>query len=429
MRTLVRRAYANISFTEIIAWTKLVSITGSSQLLIQAISFASGILIIRLLPTSEYALYTLTNTMLGTMIVLADGGITTGVLAQGGKVWQNREKLGAVLATGLDLRVRFAAISLLVTIPILLYLLHHHGASWAMTIGIALVLIPAFYAALSGSILEIAPRLAQHIVPLQKMQVGSNVGRLTLLLLSLFVFPLASVAILAAGLPQLWLNIKLKKLSFQSADSRQKPDAEVRREIFAMVKRLLPESIYYCVSGQITVWLISILGSTTAVAQVGALGRFAMIFTLVNTLLSALILPRFARLPNDFRLLLKRYLQIQAILVTASGAVIFAVWLLAPQLLLILGSKYAGLSTELVLLTIGGSLNFISGNSFFMCTCRGWVINPLVIIVLSLAAICLGIFLLDISSMRGVLPFNILISIPTIVVHISYGLKKILSLK
>jgi hypothetical protein len=44
-----------------------------------------GILIIRLLPV-EYAFYTLANTMHRTMTVLADGGITTGVMSQVGKV-------------------------------------------------------------------------------------------------------------------------------------------------------------------------------------------------------------------------------------------------------------------------------------------------------------------------------------------------------
>lgn len=186
MKALTQRVYSNASFSKILTWTKLVSITGASQLLIQGLSFVSGILIIRLLPTSEYGLYTLANTMLGTMLILADGGITTGVMAQGGKVWQSKEDLGRVLATGLDLRRKFAIISLLVAMPALLYLLRHHGASWLMSVLIAASLIPAFFTALSGTLLEIVPRLVQHVVPLQKIQVWGNAGRLLLLTLSVF---------------------------------------------------------------------------------------------------------------------------------------------------------------------------------------------------------------------------------------------------
>ncbi len=70
-------------------WGKLISVTGSAQVLIQALGFISGIIIIRLLPTEEYAFYTLANTMLGTMNILSDAGVSTGVMAQGGKVIMN----------------------------------------------------------------------------------------------------------------------------------------------------------------------------------------------------------------------------------------------------------------------------------------------------------------------------------------------------
>src|SRR4051812_39271310 len=91
-------------YPQMVEWGKLISITGSAQVLIQAIGFVSGIMIIRLLSTSEYALYTLANTMLGTMTLLTDGGINTGVMAQGGRVWQDKVKLGIVMNTGMDLR-------------------------------------------------------------------------------------------------------------------------------------------------------------------------------------------------------------------------------------------------------------------------------------------------------------------------------------
>src|SRR5690606_9246771 len=89
---------------------KLATIAGSTQLMIQLLSLISGIFVIRLLPTEEYALYTLANTMLGTMMILADSGIAAGVTAQGGKVWKNKQKLGSVLSTGFHLRKKFALV-------------------------------------------------------------------------------------------------------------------------------------------------------------------------------------------------------------------------------------------------------------------------------------------------------------------------------
>jgi hypothetical protein len=183
-----------------IHWIKLISITGGSQTIIQVLGLLSGIIVIRLLSINEYALYTIANTMLGTMSILADGGISTGVLSQGGKVWHDRQKLGAVIVTGLYLRKKFAIGSLILAVPILIYLLKHNGASWLNCILISLTLIPAFFAALSDSLYEVAPKLLQDIVALQKNQLVANISRFLLLAGSLFLLPWTFIALLGNGI-------------------------------------------------------------------------------------------------------------------------------------------------------------------------------------------------------------------------------------
>src|SRR5262245_44789036 len=104
-----------------------VVLTGGVQAAIQACGFLGGLVAIWLLPVQEYAYYTIANAVLGTMTVLADSGVAQSVLAQGGKVWQDSQALGGVVAGGMALRRRFAAFALLVSLPILYYLLHQHG--------------------------------------------------------------------------------------------------------------------------------------------------------------------------------------------------------------------------------------------------------------------------------------------------------------
>src|SRR5690349_4585514 len=98
MKMLVQKSSIHPRYLRFYELSKLVTITGGAQALVQGAGLICGILIIRLLPTNEYAFYTLANTMLGTMTVLADGGISTGVMAQGGKVWQSKAELGTVLS-------------------------------------------------------------------------------------------------------------------------------------------------------------------------------------------------------------------------------------------------------------------------------------------------------------------------------------------
>ena len=413
-----------------IHWIKLITITGSAQFIVQAVAFVCGITIIRLLPVKEYALYTLSNTMLSTMAMLSDGGITYGVMAEGGKVWTDRFKLGVVLNTGLDLRRKFAIVCICFGMPVLFFLLMQHGASIWMSLLIIMSLIPAFFTTLSGALLEVTPKLHQNIVALQKIQVTNNIFRLITLFLTIFFFPFAFVAIVAAGIPQVWANLKLRVLAKKNAYAPDhETDPEVKKRILKIVKRILPDALYYSLSGQISLWLISFFGTTKAIAEIGALGRLAAVLTILNVVFSTLVSPRFARLPNNTRVLLKKFIPVFLSLILISILVVFATWLLSDKILWILGKKYYGLNSEIVLIMISSCLAFISSVIFSIYSTKGWVLSPFITIPISLASIVAGIFLINISSLMGILKLNILVALVTLIIHTVYCFYKIFTIR
>ncbi|MFT3932625.1 MAG: polysaccharide biosynthesis protein [Chitinophagaceae bacterium] len=405
---MIKRLYSNPRYTKLFKWGQLVSITGAAQIIIQAVTLVNGILIIRLLPPHEYALYTLANMMLGTMLLLADGGITDGVMSQGGKVWQDPQKLGSVVATGMDIRKKFAIVSLAIVTPILVYLLRHHGASWLVTGLIVLALIPAFVAALSGTLLEVAPKLRQDIPPLQKIQVAFNTARTPLLAGFLFLFPWAYIAIFISSLPQLWANTRLKKISKNYADNTQPIDIEVRKKILAVVKRTLPGAIYYGFYGQISTWLVSIFGSTDSLAQVGALSRLAMVLTVLTVMSGILIVPRFARLPENKNILLKRFFQIQVLLLLVSAAVIGFVYLFSGYILSILGHNYTSFTTEIVVICFSSCLSMMMGVTYNISVSRAWVMPPWILISVNILTQLILIWSMDLSKTINVLWFSVI---------------------
>ncbi len=409
----------------IFSWIKLITLTGGVQLIVQLVGLVSGIIIIRLLPTKEYGLYTLANTMLGTMTILADGGIGSGVMAQGGKVWQDRQKLGAVLSTGLELRRKFAIGSLIISTPILYYLLLHNGAGWMMAVLIVASLIPAFYAALSDSLLEIVPKLHQAILPLQKNQLNVGIGRLFLSAITLFAFPWTFVAILAGSFPRMYGNIKLKKIAYELVDKEQQPSAEVRQEILKGVKRLLPLSIYYTVSGQVTIWLLSIFGSAISIGQIGALGRFSMLLTLFSVVFSNLLIPRFARLKLDRRNIISKFIQINLLLLLIIAIVLLSAWIFQNQLLWILGNQYAGLNSAFILVMLTGCVNLMVGSNFSLLTSRGWVMNPVSGIPIGICSILIGAFLINVSTLTGAIYYNLFLASYSLIVAFLFFAYKI----
>jgi O-antigen/teichoic acid export membrane protein len=401
-------------------WGKLLSITGTAQIAIQAISFFSGILMVRMLPIKEYAFYTVANTMLGTMTILADGGISTAVMSQGGRVWNDREKLGAVLASGLALRRQFAVFSLAVAAPAMIYLLRRNGASWSQAILLLLCLIPAFLAALSDTLLEVAPKLRQAVVPLQRNQLAAAVSRLFITGTTLFFLPFAATGIFASGLSRSWANVRLRRITETFANWRQEPNDEIRPEILKVVRRILPTSIYYCAAGQLNIWLLTLLGTPKAVGQLGALSGFSTAFTLFTLIFGTLFVPRFARLPNNRRLLAQRFLLLQVGLLSMSVAIVFLTKVCSPLLLSMLGSRFAGLNKELTLVSAQSCVSMASTSTYQLLSARGIIVPPLLFIVCSIAAQIIFAFLVPLHTISGVLWYGIFTGICVYLVRLIY---------
>ena len=415
-------------FSRIVQWSRLISITAATQLLIQAIGFISGILIIRFLSLEEYALYTLANAFLGAIAVLGDGGISAGVLSQGGKDWQNKDRLGVILATGLQMRKNFAIFSLLLSLPVLVYLLIQNGASWLTVVLIIITLIPAFYAELSDSLLDIVPKLHQEISALQKNQLMVSLGRLLLNAGFVFFFPFTFIALVANGMPRIYGNLRLKKIAAPYINS-QRSDVDVKKEIYKTVKRILPGAIYFCLSGQITIWILSILGNTNGLAQLGALGKFGIALSIIGTVVSILIVPRFARQKEKKAFLFKYYLQVNAAVFFLLSGTTVLISFFPDQLLWILGEKYINLETELLYVLIGSGTGILCGVMVSLNMSRNWIINPVLSISVSLLSVIAGIFLFEVSELKGVLLFNIFLAVVQVGIHGIYGFYRIRNLK
>src|SRR5205814_7972497 len=73
------------------------------QIIVQLVGFLSGILLIRILEQREYAFFTIANTMQGTLKLLADVGVSIGLVSIGGRVCQDRSGCSHLISTALYL--------------------------------------------------------------------------------------------------------------------------------------------------------------------------------------------------------------------------------------------------------------------------------------------------------------------------------------
>ncbi len=96
---------------------RIVGNFASVQALVQLAGFASGILLVRQLDPHELAFFTIANTMQGTINVLADMGISIGLMSIGGRVWQDRFRFGQLITTANGVRLRLGGAAIVISTP------------------------------------------------------------------------------------------------------------------------------------------------------------------------------------------------------------------------------------------------------------------------------------------------------------------------
>ncbi len=166
----------------------------SIQVLVQLIGFAAGILLVRRLDQHEYALFTIANTMQGTINVLADIGISIGLVSIGGRVWHDGHRFGELVSTGLKLRRELGATAVLCVTPLLYFMLVRNGASVLYAAILIAAVLGGLCVQLSLGVLDVVPRMRSDIRQIQKIDFAGSIARLAILVGLAFVFLNAGVA-------------------------------------------------------------------------------------------------------------------------------------------------------------------------------------------------------------------------------------------
>jgi len=395
-----------------------------AQAVTQCLTFCSGIIIIRFLAQEQYALYTIGNTFIGALGVLANSGIISGALSQGGKIWRDKDKLGQVVVTSMNLRRHFALISTALLLPLLIWLLLKHQSTLIEATLLSLAVLFAFFLTFSNSIYEIAPKFHQRAGAIGKIRAISALARLLLLFPVLSVYSFALTALLAGAVPQYFANKNLKKLSTRYVDWNQKESAAVRKETLSIVKKVLPGSIYYCMSGQLAILLISIFGTTSAIAEVGAVGRLAQALAFFSALANVVLIPRFAKIQNGVRIA-QAFAGILLLAGLFGIAVFLAAFFFEKQALWILGSSYSGLTYEFLLAVAGGIFSLLGAMAYQLGYSRGWIASQWAFITLSISIQIGGALFLDLGTAEGVLKLNLLSTITGFAFYFVYDIYRL----
>lgn len=390
----------------------------SVQAVVQLIGFACGILLVRKLEPQEYAFFTIANTMQGTLNVLADIGISIGMVSIGGRVWQDGERFGQLVSAGLRLRRSLGGLAILGITPLLYFMLVKNGASLPYTLLLIAIVLTGLFAQLSLGILEVVPRLRSDIRQIQVIDFSGSILRLVVLIILAFTFLNAGAATIVGAATLFFQYYLLRRYAAGVVNLHAPENREDRHAMLGFIRNQAPNAIFFCLQGQITILLISFFGHRAgSVAAVGALGRLAMVFTILASLMTNIFAPAFARCQEQGRLR-QLYAAIVGGVTLFSLAVLAGAVFLPNEFLFILGPHYSHLQRELLLMVGGAVLNMIASTLWALNASRAWIAGSWLYIPLTLATQIALIPFIDFGSVAGVLTFNLVSAFPSLFLNI-----------
>ncbi len=392
------------------------------QTVSQALSIAAGLVIVRGLQLEGFGIYTIAVAVQTTATILADSGITQSLMARGGAVAGDPHRFRNVINTALHLRRRLETATLILALPVLLYLLRANGSTWTAAAVAAGAVALSVHASIDQTIFSTVLMLQLRPIEAQRGAVASSGLRFALVGAVMLVHA-HWVIILWIGALALSLQGWVVRRSARARLADHAGISEVDREAMLIAFRnQILNGIYFALQPQITVWAITVFGTVQRIAEAGALGRLAIAFGLVSSAFSSIALPRFARVAGA-RAVRRSYLMLAGSMV-AVGLAAVAVSAAFPRLLLsILGAKYAHLDSELVWMVAASAMSVVGSALYLLNSSRGWVRGIWAGVPAAILAQILTGWLTDLGTVRGAIILQMASIVASIAVSLAIALR------
>jgi O-antigen/teichoic acid export membrane protein len=359
-----------------------------TQLLVQALIAVTGLIVLRQLSKPEYALYTLAVSAMSMLNVLTDFGLSHAVIALGGQRFGSTGEVEAIVAASLRVRrILFVAAGAVAALA-MPFILAKQGGTPAMIVLIVAVVAAASWLQAGSSIFFGVLRLYGKLARLQIIDVTANGVKLLLLLL--FAFGALSLGwCMFALITGTAIHYAFCRYSVRALIGSQRASTAHYRLLWNFCRPLIASTAFNTVAGQITIWMLSILSTTTAIAEIGALGRFVALSTIFGAVMGSIGMPYLSRL-RDERLVRSAAFQGGGLLLGGIAGLMVSCWQWPAAWLFILGPKYANMRTELRY-QIAAVCILMAGNyCYAVLASRGATGGQWKIIPATLAAVALG---------------------------------------
>lgn len=390
-----------------------VAFTTGAEAFGVAVGALSGLLIVNLLPKALYAEYTFLVACQMLIIGLSDMGLGHCYLPVVGERSRETSWVIGCCRRVYEWRWRFLGAALLFVVPYWLFSSIRHA--WLNT-GYLL----AGGSMLAAALLAMREQLGRTVLVIlgevavvNRTGLAVNVLRLALVAGVLLWMPtqlsvaglIAITAICSFAVVSRYRRLAILsdwKASGLTKDNRLAVDGNIKR----MLLPLLLPALFYQFQGVITVFLASLLGTSTMIAEVGALTRLALLLTIVDRVTAMLLFPVISRAANG-PALQTLIIKVHAVYLVAMG-LLLASAIAFPQIwTLLLGKQYAAQQHLIWMAFLPSILMNGSGFAFTTLSSRGYTAKQLYAIPLILAVQALYLWSVGMSDTRSALGFSI----------------------
>lgn len=381
-----------------------------------------GLLCVRLLPQADYAMFVVLFGVQGTVVVLMDINFSGSLVPLVGERVDDRQLIADYVASLRRIALWvYVAVGggLVVVYP---YLVKNRHWSWQIIASMVVtLLVSTWFSRVSATYAAVLIMMRDRAKWYQGQMI-SSLG--TLVLLGVFWAVHALY-----GFTAILLNVVgiVFTATFYYLRSRRLlgvvgvPTAQKRKAIVRLAMPNIPQSIFYALQGQVALMLITFFGHTNGVASVGALARLGQIFSLFGYMNPMLVEPYFAKLPKEK--LKYSYITALGIAGLVCGVMTVVASFFPNVFLWLLGSQYANLQFEVVLVIAAGAISTFSNVLWFIHSARRfiyWWSNILNIILIFLAQL-LFVLKADMGTVRAVLWLNLATNAVSLFINVLSG--------
>ncbi len=390
-----------------------------SQIFITVLNTVFSILLLRILPIDEFSTYILVTTYISILVTCSDMGISQSLVSIGAINKSNTSFQIFLSKLGCEIRNNLFQVFFILFLVFLFYSNYNKISNNS----IILISLTVFLISYLQGIIQIKKSI---FIINYNTKISFKIGLIESLIKLCFLpicffFPTYHIVIIGLFIsnliPLFYINHITRNYKVQNYGQN------FETEIYNFIKPLIPVVIFTVVQGNFGIIFLNHLNNKYAIAQFGALGRISMLFSTLLILNNYILQPYFANI-KSLKLVKLQFLNFCIAFILFSILILLTIHYFSNLWLMILGSKYSNLHSELFLVASYSLINLFGASVYTILISRKYTKGQFYYILLGIIIQFMYYYFIKVSTLNDILYINIMMSMAYLLVQF-YFLRKL----